>query len=215
MTSAPQPRRIHVERTPEPAVLRWVCHHPALDSATPGRRQPEGEGPLGALIAQGSITEIVAGGGDVRVRAATPDGWPTLAPRVQAALLAELDALDRTPGHWLTEPVEHAGLVPSISDVQRIVDRAAGTVMAGHGGAMIVTAVDHTTVSLRSEGACDGCRQSSDTILGLIEPAIRSTCPEIVAITLDAVPEQEPTPPFQLIRTSKRLRIGNRTPHCH
>lgn len=215
MTTTPKPRPLHVERTTEPGVLRWVCHHPALASATPGRRQPPHDCPLGALVAEGSISEIIAAGGDVSVRAVAPDDWPTLAPRVQAALLAELDTLDRTSSHWLTESVDHTLPAPSISEIQQIVDRAAGTVLAGHGGAMVVISVDHTTVSLRSEGACDGCRQAPHTIIGLIEPAIRSAYPQIVEVAPVAVPEQTSTPTFQPIRAPWRRQNANRNRPRH
>ena len=50
---------------------------------------------------------------------------------------------------------------------------------------MTVVTVDDGTVHLRSDGACSGCRQSGDTIVGLISPALRAAYPEIVSVVLD------------------------------
>ena len=58
--------------------------------------------------------------------------------------------------------------------------------MASHGGAMTVVAVEGDTVRLRGDGACTGCRQSDETIVGIISPALRAAYPEIAEVILDA-----------------------------
>ena len=70
--------------------------------------------------------------------------------------------------------------------MQQTVDQAAGVVTAGHGGAMTVVAVEGDTVRLRGDGACTGCRQSDETIVGIISPALRAAYPEIAEVILDA-----------------------------
>lgn len=215
MTTPPD-RPIHVERTDDPAVLRWVLHHPALAAAPSGRRRPPPDTPLGRLIADCSITDLAVRGGDALIRTTDPTRWPTIAPRVQAALLATLDQLDDGTAGWLLD-ADLTGDVPSIPDVQRIVDRCAGAPMSAHGGAMIVTAVDATTVRIRAHGACHGCRQTDDTLLALIGPAVRAAYPAIIEIVLDAAPDdQQPRAPTirRVLATRRVPRPGN-GPGCH
>jgi Fe-S cluster biogenesis protein NfuA len=122
-------------------------------------------------------------GGDVHVRATHAGGWREIAADVRAAILLELDALDASPDHWLARCVGEP-ILPSIADVQAIVDSAAGALLSAHGGAITVAAVDATGVRLRAGGACDGCRQSDQTVLAVISPAIRAVHPDIGAVVL-------------------------------
>lgn len=188
MTTPRAPRRIHVERTTDPAVLRWIPHHRLLDDSPSGSRRIPPDTPLGHLAGEGSVADVTVRGGAVLIRVATPHEWPQLAPRVQAALLDELDALDGSPdgtARWLLEATDPNGMPPSIAEVQRVVDTAAGSVMALHGGAMRVAAIDGDTVHLRTHGACNGCRQSDDTTIGLISPALREAYPAITSVVVD------------------------------
>lgn len=75
-------RFLHVERTAEPSVLRWVCHRPDLD-ATP---VPPERSTLTDLQRTGSLSFVVVTNGDLLV------GFP------DAGLIADksvLDAVDR------------------------------------------------------------------------------------------------------------------------
>lgn len=214
MTAGSPSRRIHVERTDDPAVLRWVPHHRLLDEASSGgRRVPEGSA-LGGLVHDGSIVDVSVRDGTVLVRAGAPQEWRQLAPRVQAALIAELDGLDalkasRQAAHWLLESFPVADRPPSVAELQQIVDRAAGSVMAGHGGAITVAAIDGDTVRLTAGGACTGCRRSDDTLFGLIEPAVRDASPGINRVTLDAAePTPSPAPRDKPRRVPLSTRLG-------
>jgi Fe-S cluster biogenesis protein NfuA len=143
---------------------------------------------IGSLVSDGSIDHLAVRDGNVLVAAHDPDGWTRLASRVQAALLDELealDALDAATPHWLLRADETADRLPSIAEVQQTVDRAAGAVIASHGGAMTVVAVEGDRVRLRGEGACTGCRQSDETTVGIISPALRAAYPEIAEVILD------------------------------
>jgi Fe-S cluster biogenesis protein NfuA len=200
MTPGRPPRRIHVEHTLDPKLLRWVPHHPRLDAAPPGTRRVPEHSAIGSLVSDGSIDHLAVRDGNVLVAAHDPDGWTRLAPMVQAALLDELDeldALDAASPHWLLRADETADRLPSIAEVQQTVDRAAGAVTAGHGGAMTVVAVEGDTVRLRGDGACTGCRQSDETIVGIISPALRAAYPEIAEVILDADARQPAQQPAQ------------------
>ncbi len=180
-----RPRQIHVERTADPAVLRWVPHHATLEAAAAGRRTPPEEAPLHSLIADGSIVEVAVRNGNVIVRTEHPQMWSEMAGHVQTALVLELDALDDDPQHWLVTAVDDAAPPPTIDAVQQVVDRSGGPVFASHGGSMTVISVDESCVVLRGEGACSGCSHSDETLLANIGPAIRADYPDLVEITIE------------------------------
>ena len=218
MTSDNAPRRFHVERTADPAVLSWVVHDPRLAAAPAGRRLIPDDSALGELIADGSIVSVSVRHGAVLVTCSDPAMWGVLAQQVQAAVLLELDEMDQATTHWLLDSAHpDAGPVASIAELQYVVDRAAGTVMASHGGAMNVMAIDGDTVRLRSTGACTGCHQSDDTVVGLISPALRAEFPGITSVIVDPGHESNPSEPVhaatQRIRFGDRLRRRNSS--CH
>lgn len=192
MTAGPRP--LHPEVTADRAAVRWVTHHRRLAGAEPGTRSIPAPSPLAPLVADGSVVAVaVAAGGDVVVRAASPDRWPALAPRVRAALAAELDAIDALAGddagHWLLaapvpSPDDLAG-TPSVAEVQATIDRLAGSVLAAHGGEVTVTEVVGTTVRVRPGRACEGCGQLGATVVDLVGPAIRAAHTRITDVVVD------------------------------
>ena len=185
---------MHVERTDDPAVMRWVCHDDALAASSTGRRVVPDDSPLGWLVADGSLVDVTVRGGDVLVRAGSPDSWSTLAPVVQDRLALELVAKDGVADHWLLSVDATGDTTPSVDDVQHVVDRSAGAITATHGGAMTVVAVEGSTVRLQAQGACDGCRQSDDTALAIIAPAVRAEFPQLVDIVVESTAPAHPGP---------------------
>jgi len=218
MTTDNIPRRIHVERTADPAVLSWVAHDPRLDAAPPGRRQVPADSALGRLVSDGSIIAISVRHATVRVTSSDPALWPELAPVVQAAVLSDLDQMDQATTHWLIDAIHpDTGPAASIAELQHVVDRAAGTVTASHGGAMNVVSVDGDTVHLSSSGTCTGCHQSDHMVIGLITPALRAEFPGVTSVIVDPDPDSHPAEPVhpatQHIRFGDRLRRRNTS--CH
>lgn len=61
---SPDGHVLHVERTGDPSVLRWVCHRPDLD-ATP---VPPRGSTLDALVGSGHVDVLAVRGGDLLVR---------------------------------------------------------------------------------------------------------------------------------------------------
>ncbi len=110
---------------------------------------------------------------------------------MQSAILRELDDLDATEDHWILDAEASEAAPLSVEEIQRIVDRAAGPVMTAHGGHMIVTGVDRSTVHLRADGACHDCAQSDDTLLGLISPAVRAADPTIIRVVIEPSDDAE------------------------
>lgn len=218
MTSDNAPRRLHVERTADPTVLSWVVHHPRLDAAPAGRRQVPVDSALGGLVADGSIIAVSVRHATVRVTGSDPARWQQVAPIVQAAVLSDLDQMEGATTHWLIDAIHpDTGPAASIAELQHVVDRAAGTVLTSHGGAMNVVSIDGDTVHLSSSGTCTGCHQSDDTVIGLITPALRAEFPGVTSVIVDSGPDSNPAEPAhaatQHIRFSDRLR--RRDTFCH
>lgn len=80
----------HVERTDDPAVLRWVCHRHDLADSPDGPRVPPAGSPLGQLVAGGRLAGVSLAGGDLLVRVAAGVEWPELVAEVHERVAAEL-----------------------------------------------------------------------------------------------------------------------------
>ena len=192
---------VHVERTGDPALLRWVCHQPGLGE--PGVRWPGPSDvtPLARLVHDGALVGVRVLEGDLLVTASCASRWASLAPVVHDAILLELTEL---PG-WLTKPPEsfenlsdRQPVPPTIADVQAEVDQAAGVTAASHGGLIEVAEVSDEAVRIVMHGACSGCPGSSATMENLVRQAVNRRWPHLV-VTADG----ETTRPALL-----RLRVG-------
>ena len=94
---------LHVERTGDPAVLRWVCHHPDLVHSAPGLRFPNASetSPLAVLLLAG------------RNSMSFPNGLPRLLflhrprpsqrPRLPTSKAWSISLLDRSQGPMAAE----------------------------------------------------------------------------------------------------------------
>ena len=80
------PFAVHVERTADPAEMKWVMHWPELRAAPDGRRVPSPTSALGALLGRGLVRGVRVGAGDLLVRA---DDWSTLTATVHEAVVAD------------------------------------------------------------------------------------------------------------------------------
>jgi hypothetical protein len=89
----------HVERTDDPAVLRWVCHRDDLAASPDGPRVPPAGSPLGELVADGRVAGISLDGRDLLVRAAAPAEWTEMVAEVHERVVAELGS----DAEWLLD----------------------------------------------------------------------------------------------------------------
>ena len=172
---------VHIERTADPAVLRWVVHEPALGAHVARRVEPPIGTVLGTLLAEGRLVEFVVAADAVEVSAADADDWAALVGMVNDELLAELGRR----AEWLLSPGSSAQIVdrtPSVAEVQKVVAAAAGPITAMHGGSIEVIAVDSTSVTLRMSGACHGCSLTGDTIGRTVAPALKRAFPALVDV---------------------------------
>jgi NFU1 iron-sulfur cluster scaffold homolog, mitochondrial len=181
---------LHVERTGDPDVLRWVGHHPAMLNVAPGLRVPttSDSTPLAQLMRRGAIAEIFANRTDLLIRKGVNEPWSTLAAVVREAILEEFAAFPL----WLRIPAIDSALCaavePDLVLVQAVVTEAAGAVAQSHGGSIEVVSIAPTAITVQMHGACSGCSGTDATLSGLVLSAVRNRWPQF-----DAVLVVEPT----------------------
>lgn len=152
----------HVERTDDPAVMRWVCTSPSIGGD--GLRVA----PSGVLAGLGLVAEA----GALVVHG--PADWAAVDAEVRAALAERAE--------WLCAGGSPAG--PSLAAVQRVVAEGVRALTEAHGGGIEVVAVVGDTVQVRLTGACHGCRFTDETLRRMAEPAVRRRYP---GLTLSVV----------------------------
>ncbi len=137
--------RVHVERTEDPSVLRWVTHDVTFVASA------SVDDPLGAMIVAGDIDDVRTLDGDVFIECRA--GWtPQKTAAVHRALLTELEGACEA--------------VPTIDAVQRVIDAAVGALASEHGGRIEVVDVDIDSgvVEVSLHGACHGCAGAESTL---------------------------------------------------
>lgn len=170
---------VHVERTDDPAVLRWVCTSPSLADVPNGPRSL----PWQQLPGLSQVAEMVVADDGILVRLRDAGDWPRVVHCVHDSVVAAL----QQRADWLFDPIEPVAPwasvvslpVVTIEEVQRLVDVAAGAITGAHGGGIAVTGIDGETVRLRLSGACHGCRFTDDTVTRVVEPAVRRVFPKL------------------------------------
>ena len=165
---------VHVERTDDPAVLRWLCASPSLAAVPNGLRSP----PWQQLPGLSQVADLVVAGDGILVRLHDAADWPRVVGCAHDSIVAALEKRS----DWLFEPGEPVApraTVVTVAEVQRVVDRAAGAIAGAHGGGITVTAIVDDTVRLRLSGACHGCRFTDDTVTRVVAPAVRRVFPQL------------------------------------
>jgi hypothetical protein len=100
--------RLHVERTDDPAVLRWIVHDSAVVAAGDGMCAPDAASALGPLVGAGHVRSVAVAGGDLLVEMCDIAPRAAIVGAAHAAIAADL----ASRAAWLTE--RHAEL-PSAS----------------------------------------------------------------------------------------------------
>jgi NFU1 iron-sulfur cluster scaffold homolog, mitochondrial len=193
---------LHVERTGDPDVLRWVGHHPEMLHAAPGPRLPAhcDTSPLAQLMRRGVVTEVFANQHDLLIRKGVNEQWNTLAPILREAIAREFSALPL----WLRVPAIDTATStttgttrgatrnrtitttsPDLVQVQAVVTEAAGAVAQSHGGSIEVVSMAATSITVQMHGACSGCSGTDATLSGLVLQSVRNRWPQFDAVLVD------------------------------
>jgi NFU1 iron-sulfur cluster scaffold homolog, mitochondrial len=162
---------LHVERTADPAVLRWVTHDPSLGT---GDRCPDADSNVGGL--REYIAHVAVSNGDVLIRAADASEWPDLVTQMHDALAADI----ANSAAWMRSPTVAAA--PTVDDVQRTVEQSIGDLLAAHGGQVEVVSVATGTAVVRLHGACRGCSGADTTVHERIRAAVLVAHPTLTDV---------------------------------
>ena len=171
---------MHVERTDDPDVARWVVHDDRLRQIEPfgADRDDTDDSPLAAHVFE-NVAEVCAievGHLRVDVRKTPRGDWQTLAPRVQAILREAFEA-----GIPLT--TRGSARASRATEVADAIDDAIGAIVAAHRGAIEVVHVGADCVTVRLHGACSGCPGARSTVEHALDSELRRRFPELRKVT--------------------------------
>lgn len=167
----PQPCPGHPDR------LRWVIPADALPALGPLAAVPA---PLTALLADGTLTQIVAEPAAVLTCLAVGRDWRAEGPRVRTAIHAALD----DPAGWIpARPAGDDGTDTRLyAMVRDLLDGAVGQFARSHGGGIELVRVHGGVVTVRLAGACHGCLAASITLRLRLERDLRRRYPALRAV---------------------------------
>jgi Fe-S cluster biogenesis protein NfuA len=83
--------------------------------------------------------------------------------------------------------------------------------LATHGGSVELLGVSEGTVRLRLEGSCNGCASSAQTLEATIEEAIYEAAPDLMALEVEGVVEQQRAAPSALVQLQPSKLKGKAT----
>jgi len=169
---------IHPQRYPgDPNRLRWIVPVGLLSVVGPVRCAPPS---LAALLADGTLAEIVVEPAGVVTRLGPGDDWAAAGPRVRVALHAAL----AEPAGWTvaSDIDDRAGDASLHAMVRQLLDGAAGQFARSHGGSIDLVGVRDGVVTVRLGGACHGCPAARITLHQRLERHLRQQCPTLRAV---------------------------------
>lgn len=154
--------------------LRWII--PAGLLAVTGRIAVA-PAPLAALLADGTLAEVVVEPSAVVTCLAPGRSWTADGPRVRTAIHAALD----DPTRWIpaSQAYDHQ-MDRLLRDVVRqLLDGAVGQLARSHGSRIELVDVHDGVVTVRLAGACHGCPAARLTLHQRLERHLRQRCPAL------------------------------------
>jgi Fe-S cluster biogenesis protein NfuA len=169
---------LHVERTDDARVLKWVTHDGDLASRPSGSRDLSTARSLTRSASDGSIVAVSVVNGDVLVTASDAAAWPALVSEVHEAIAA--DVASHAP--WLFDGLATPTVAPDVESVQATIDAAVGDLLSSHGGRIEVVGIEQGRASVRLLGACHGCAGASTTLQVAARSAVLAAHPGLVEV---------------------------------
>lgn len=162
---------LHPERVAgEPQAVRWVV--PAGD--VPIGRVRRVPGPLGDMVTDGTLSDVLVGHRAVWTWLRPGLSWPALGRRVQAALREAL----AEPDGWTVDPAPGEVLARVTTD---LLDGSVGDFIRSHGGS-VVAERSGDEVAVKLGGACEHCPAAEYTLRLRLMGELRRHCPNLVEV---------------------------------
>ncbi|ETK30711.1 NifU family protein [Microbispora sp. ATCC PTA-5024] len=161
-----------------PDELRWVVPADVLPFIGRPAAVPA---PLAALLTDGTLAEVRVEPAAVVTRLRPGRGWPADGPRVRTALHAALD----DPAGWAS--ADDAGESPEdlllYTAARDLIDGQVGRFARSHGGGIDLVAAHEGVVTVRLNGACNGCPAARVTMKRRLEDTLRRRFPALREVT--------------------------------
>lgn len=177
--------RIHTERTPNPASVKWVVGQTVLEGGRPLNFEPgtpREVSPLAArILAVPGVTSVLLGFEVITVSKAEDVGWRELGQAVTRAIqdwaAAGEDALGaayQAPPRAPDDAVE--------ARIRAILESEIAPYVERDGGEIDLVGFRDGVVEVALRGACVGCPSSTVTLKMGVEARLREEIPEVVSV---------------------------------
>jgi Fe-S cluster biogenesis protein NfuA len=177
--------RMHAERTPNPASIKWVVNRALAPAGTSANfAEPVGPelSPLAArLFAVPGVERVFVAPGFVTVTRREDLEWTDLAQPVVDAIKAHV-ASDE-PGLGPSFEVPETGGGGDVADrIRAILENEVRPAVAMDGGDVVFSAYHDGVVEVVLQGSCVGCPSSTATLRFGIEARLREEIPEVTRV---------------------------------
>jgi Fe-S cluster biogenesis protein NfuA len=177
--------RMHTERTPNPASVKWVLGRALVPEAPAVSfdSDPGGEvSPLAArILAVSGVRELLIGSDFVTVTKDESAGWRELGLAVGDAIRRWDAAGEPVLGPRFARP----GPAPDdevVRRIRRILDEEIAPSVAQDGGEISLASFEDGVVRLVLRGACHSCPSSNVTLKLVVETRLRAQVPEVRSV---------------------------------
>jgi len=177
--------RIHTERTPNPASVKWVLACELVGDGPPVSfaEPPDAEvSPLAArLMAVPGVVAVLIGRTFITVTRSDDAGWREIGQAVGDEIRAWHAAGEPVLGPaW--EPPEVAGSDAVAARIREILADEIAPYVAADGGEIAFVGFEDGEVRLSLRGACASCPSSSITLKMGVEARLREELPEVRSV---------------------------------
>lgn len=177
--------RMHAERTPNPASIKWVVNRelaPAGVSANFGEPVEPEVSPLAArLFAVPGVERVFVAPGFVTVTRREDLDWTDLAQPVVDALKAHVASGE--PGLGPAYEAPEAGAAGPVEErIRAILENEVRPAVAMDGGDVVFSGYRDGVVEVVLQGSCVGCPSSTATLRFGIEARLREEIPEVTRV---------------------------------
>ena len=177
--------RMHTERTPNPASVKWVLGR-ALVPEAPAvsfEADPGGDvSPLAArILAVSGVRELLIGSDFVTVTKQESAGWREVGLAVGEAIRRWDESGEPVLGPGFARP-GRASDDEVVQRIRRILEDEIAPSVAQDGGEIALAGFEDGVVRLLLRGACHSCPSSNVTLKLVVESRLRAQVPEVRAV---------------------------------
>ncbi len=177
--------RIHTERTPNPASVKWVVGQTILEGGRPLSFEP-GTSPEVSPLAAGilsvpGVTSVLLGVEVITVSKAQEVGWRELAQAVTQAIQAWASSGLPALGQAYAPPAAASDDAVE-ARIRTILEAEIAPYVERDGGEIDLVSFKDGVVEVALRGACVGCPSSTVTLKMGVEARLREEIPEVLSV---------------------------------